>query len=153
MKLSKILMLGAFILLNFNYISGQDIQTYLQDQDYYQDYYLQLEEEIPDIDEDSDDFELMKAAMSTERNYVWNTLRGAVRGEDLRYWSYGLFFIDNNTGWAVGGQEVADGWCGIILKTTDGGANWIHQSAGMSGLPQMNSIYFIDSNTGWAVGE
>ena len=31
-----------------------------------------------------------------------------------------IFFINENTGWTVGGD-------GIILKTTDGGENWIDQ--------------------------
>ncbi len=37
-----------------------------------------------------------------------------------------------------------------ILKTENGGENWISQSGGVSGV--IESIFFIDENTGWAVG-
>ncbi|MCK7524199.1 MAG: T9SS type A sorting domain-containing protein [Ignavibacteriales bacterium] len=38
-------------------------------------------------------------------------------------------FIDVNTGWAVGKS-------GIILKTTDGGTNWVQQSIGTTDLEE-----------------
>jgi photosystem II stability/assembly factor-like uncharacterized protein len=55
-----------------------------------------------------------------------------------------IFFIDSNTGWAVG-----DG--GIILKTTNGGSNWITQSGGTT--DNLYSVHFENSNVGWIVGE
>jgi hypothetical protein len=55
---------------------------------------------------------------------------------------YSVYFIDSNTGWAVGSY-------GTILKATDGGENWISQISGTS----HRSVYFIDSNTGWIVGD
>ena len=39
---------------------------------------------------------------------------------------------------------------GTILKTTNGGTNWVLQTSGTtSGLWSVN---FVDQNTGWAVG-
>jgi len=49
-----------------------------------------------------------------------------------------IFFVDEHTGWATGDS--------LLLKTTNGGANWVPK--------EMNAnlhycIHFIDQNTGW----
>lgn len=55
-----------------------------------------------------------------------------------------LHFINNNTGWAVGGALQ-------IRKTTNGGINWFRQvPPNVAGI--LRSIYFIDENTGYAAG-
>jgi len=51
--------------------------------------------------------------------------------------------VNANTGWAVGEH-------GTILKTSDGGINWILLAKQPNDL---NSVYFIDENTGWIVGD
>ncbi len=58
-----------------------------------------------------------------------------------------LFFLNDNIGY-VGGQIVPDG---KILKTTDGGLNWVlsNTSFGQS----VGDIKFINENTGYAVNE
>jgi photosystem II stability/assembly factor-like uncharacterized protein len=62
-----------------------------------------------------------------------------------------VFFIDNITGWAVGGcdwiigQEYAH-----IIHTIDGGNNWTEQDAGTNNM--LNSVYFVDPNNGWIAG-
>ena len=43
-----------------------------------------------------------------------------------------------------------EGYCGKILKTTNGGENWISQNSGTS--KRLTSVYFTDNQTGWAVG-
>jgi len=53
-----------------------------------------------------------------------------------------VYFIDNNTGWAVGDASM-------VLKTTNGGRNWVSQP---SVLGNLYSVYFTNSNTGWIVG-
>ena len=59
-------------------------------------------------------------------------------------WSlYSVYFLNDNTGWAVGGM-------GTILHTTDGGTNWNSQLSGTSSF--LYSVHFTDNNTGWAVG-
>ena len=40
---------------------------------------------------------------------------------------------------------------GTILKTTNGGTNWISQTSGTT--IDLFSVNFLDQNTGWAVGE
>jgi photosystem II stability/assembly factor-like uncharacterized protein len=56
---------------------------------------------------------------------------------------YAVFFLDPDTGFAVGAA-------GTILKSTDGGATWTPLDSGTSnGLGALN---FIDTNTGWVFG-
>ena len=54
-----------------------------------------------------------------------------------------VFFVDNQTGWAVGND-------GTIVNTTDGGQTWTSQTSGVTDV--LRAIFFIDANTGWAVG-
>jgi photosystem II stability/assembly factor-like uncharacterized protein len=54
---------------------------------------------------------------------------------------HSVFFINTNTGWAVGSS-------GTILKTTDGGSTWTTQYYGEMFI---GDVFFINSNTGWAV--
>ena len=56
---------------------------------------------------------------------------------------YGVHFADANTGWAVG-------LAGAMVKTTDGGDNWVPLTSGT--LTAFNAVYFADVNTGWVVG-
>ncbi len=55
-----------------------------------------------------------------------------------------VFFIDDNTGWAVGSFVER------LHKTTDGGLTWTHQP----NAPDTTKydVYFADANTGWAIG-
>ena len=57
-----------------------------------------------------------------------------------------VFFTDFNTGYAVGDSGIARG---VILKTSDGGLNWVRQVNTSVGIV---SVYFIDANTGYACG-
>lgn len=52
-----------------------------------------------------------------------------------------VYFIDQNTGWCVGVDR--------ILKTTNGGNNWLSLFSEDIGL---RSVYFADHYTGWAAG-
>lgn len=54
-----------------------------------------------------------------------------------------VHFTDSQTGTAVG-------WNGIILRTTDGGKNWVTQNSNSTSY--LTSVYFVNSNTGYAVG-
>ena len=60
---------------------------------------------------------------------------------------YGICFVDNNTGWAVG---HAPPFVGLILKTTNGGANWVQQVNGSQ--QYLRGVSFINQNTGCVVG-
>ncbi len=56
----------------------------------------------------------------------------------------GLYFLNNNIGWAVGGDHDNHG---VVYKTTDSGQNWTDQSFATD--RDIYSVYFIDENTGW----
>ena len=53
-----------------------------------------------------------------------------------------IFFIDENTGWAVGDNG--------IRKTTNGGINWQVFSGWINNF--LASVYFINHDIGWVVG-
>lgn len=55
----------------------------------------------------------------------------------------GMYFLNNNTGWIVG-------FSANVLKTTNGGSNWITQSTNWNS--GFLSAYFINQNTGWISG-
>ena len=52
-----------------------------------------------------------------------------------------IFFVDNQTGWAVGAS-------GVILATTDAGQTWNTQTSGTT--DEFRTVFFIDAITGWA---
>src|ERR1700680_4708681 len=56
---------------------------------------------------------------------------------------YSLYFINENTGYVVGHN-------GTIIKTTNGGVNWIIQQSNNNN--DFKGVYFIDSNVGYIVG-
>ena len=57
-----------------------------------------------------------------------------------------LHFVDSMIGWAVGSG-------GTIVKTTDGGANWMVQMSGIGTDVYLLDVHFFDALVGWAVGE
>jgi len=61
-----------------------------------------------------------------------------------------VFFINSDTGFAVGGNDYGN-YNGVILKTTDAGATWNELSSGTT--HPLRSVFFIDANTGFAVGD
>ena len=78
---------------------------------------------------------------------VWaNELRGQwLLQTPLTYGSRlnDVCFVDKNTGTAVGES-------GTILRTTDGGHNWIVQSSGKT--YNLNAVHFTDADKGTVVG-
>lgn len=67
-----------------------------------------------------------------------------------------IHFIDNNTGFAAGGESSCTGTgCtppgGFILKTQDGGQTW-KKVFTPSDKIEINSIYFINATTGFCAG-
>jgi photosystem II stability/assembly factor-like uncharacterized protein len=59
-------------------------------------------------------------------------------------WLHGVFFHDQNRGWAVGSR-------GTLLQTLDGGDTW--KQRGSSTDDVVRDIFFIDDKTGWMVVE
>jgi photosystem II stability/assembly factor-like uncharacterized protein len=57
---------------------------------------------------------------------------------------FGVYFYDENLGWAVGDS-------GTILKTINGGDDWVVVTSGTS--ERLYSVHFDDENNGWIVGD
>ena len=60
----------------------------------------------------------------------------------------GIYFIDSQTGWLVGGSHIQGGF---FLKTTDGGESWKHYLP-LPTEPPPKDVYFLSSNHGWIAG-
>ena len=54
--------------------------------------------------------------------------------------------FDANTAWAVG-----DG--GVILKTTNGGTDWVDQTWSTTNTTDLTGVAAVSANVAWAVGE
>ena len=96
---------------------------------------------------------------------VWKTV---LEGD----WSahlYGVHFISETHGWAVGNSvdvfsshsfsdfdetdpSFTEGAESIILHTQDGGENWNRQRSGIFGKP-LRDVYFRNASEGWCVGD
>ncbi len=63
---------------------------------------------------------------------------------------YSVYFTSADTGYAVGGLG---GGVSVILKTTDGGANWKAQTNIPPNASRLFSVNFANANTGYAVGD
>ncbi len=55
-----------------------------------------------------------------------------------------VFFFDNKNGWAVGDL-------GLVMRTTDSGANWNAVNTGISA--NLKGVFFISPRDGWIVGD
>ena len=98
-----------------------------------------------------------------QNGIIWNTADGGATWVEQTSGTLatlgGVHFTDANTGWISGGGTVPSsggvGYEGLILHTTDGGANWNVQ---VSSLPVnwtgiLRKLHFTDAGNGWAVGD
>lgn len=115
--------------------------------------WLRDRREKVDIDDSSDDFiqffnqNTGWFSSSVNRDTIFRTSNGGLSWTgyltvDTNRLST-LFFIDQNTGWAVGRR-------GKIVKTTTSGISWFLQSSGVQSW--LNDVKFIDAMTGFVVG-
>lgn len=99
----------------------------------------------------------MKAA-TVQKSLYKNFKNLKMRSKSLKHWYKGkkiqqideedrrltdVFFINQNTGWAVGAA-------GIILYTCNGGETWDIQKSGTD--YELESVHFVDELNGWVVG-
>lgn len=54
-----------------------------------------------------------------------------------------MSFLDSLRGWVVGNG-------GTILRTTNGGATWVYQNAGIEN--NLHEVFMLDNERGWALG-
>jgi photosystem II stability/assembly factor-like uncharacterized protein len=89
---------------------------------------------------------------TTDGGATWTS--GIVNTAPTNYDFSNITAIDANTAWALMYNTAAAG--GGIFKTTDGGANWVQQAAGLifngaNSFP--NIIHFWNANNGIAIGD
>ncbi|NWG29216.1 MAG: hypothetical protein HXY48_11875, partial [Ignavibacteriaceae bacterium] len=78
-------------------------------------------------------------SVSTDAGNTWSISYIDSQARDI----YDVIFPDQNTGYVVG-------TFGLIMKTTDGGTNWIEQTSGVS--ITLWDVDFINTEVGFAVG-
>jgi hypothetical protein len=87
---------------------------------------------------------------STDNGKTW--LASLNNFADTIYYFEGMQFLDANTGYISGDlADVYNNQHSVIIKTTNGGLNWIKLVMPDS-LAYLRNIYFINSVTGFAVG-
>jgi len=64
---------------------------------------------------------------------------------------YGVSYVDPFTATAVGRIYLGTRWEGLIIRTINGGANWVSQPSNTSDL--LSGVSFVDADHGIAVGE
>lgn len=105
------------------------------------------------------DYELWK---TVDGGDDWIKVEGLRAAIDIERDSVdGVFFLDEQNGWVVGGSfSVNDGRKGIIFKTSDGGQNWNRQviaeenkiAEAKGNRWDIRRINFLNEKVGWAVG-
>jgi photosystem II stability/assembly factor-like uncharacterized protein len=78
---------------------------------------------------------------------------------NIHYRFEDVFFLDEETGWAVGSNVYAPTLSGqVIFHTSDGGSTWEtqHEHASPSdavfSYHRLDGVFFADAQNGWAVG-
>ena len=76
---------------------------------------------------------------------LWAGVSGSEMVEELNYRDepYGMHFVDNVHGWAVGDQ-------GLMLETKDGGMSWVRHER--TTIQPFFDIDFVNPQKGWIVG-
>jgi photosystem II stability/assembly factor-like uncharacterized protein len=81
-------------------------------------------------------------ASSTNYGETWHFLYSPTP-----HWLFGVYFVNDSTGWAVGGGTDTE----LILKSIDGGVSWQIQKLSYE-YKTLYGICFTDSKNGWTVG-
>jgi photosystem II stability/assembly factor-like uncharacterized protein len=76
---------------------------------------------------------------TTDAGITWSVI--PYSNSQCLLWS--VNFVNQSTGWIIG-------WCGQIIKTTNGGENWYKQGTFTN---QLRTASFINANTGYIAGE
>ena len=83
---------------------------------------------------------LMAGCSAESASTGWTVLRQASWNTNFQ----DVYFVDENTGWAVGDM-------GLIVCTSNGGAAWTAQDSRTETF--LRSVYFVDGKNGWVTGD
>ena len=75
----------------------------------------------------------------------WDGVTWTAQTSGASDYLYGIDFIDDNTGYIVGGDRT-------IIKTEDGGMNWVRQDVPIQASYSLLDVCFVDSAEGWVLG-
>jgi photosystem II stability/assembly factor-like uncharacterized protein len=75
----------------------------------------------------------------------WNGTSWTQQSPGTSEYLLDICFVNDNVGWAIGGGAT-------ILKTVNGGQNWVPQTAPAGADPYFKGVCFVDSLEGWIVG-
>ena len=96
-----------------------------------------------------------QTASKSQVRYEWKTVMEGDWSSHL----YGVHFISEKQGWAVGnavditpGADFDEGAESLIIHTNDGGQTWRRQHSGVFNKP-LRRVYFRSASEGWCVGE
>jgi photosystem II stability/assembly factor-like uncharacterized protein len=90
-----------------------------------------------------------RAVKSTNAGVSWTTVSLSLTNIDLT----GVYFVNELTGWIAGRRVPQTAAVSVILRTTDGGANWNPSSTVMGPNIDLNDIFFLNTTTGWVAGD
>ncbi len=87
---------------------------------------------------------------TTDGGQTW--LPGTLNGVATSFYDFNFYALDDQTAWIATADEL-NPISGRIYKTTDGGANWAHQSTGFTGFNETPAgIWFWNENEGFSFG-
>jgi len=66
-------------------------------------------------------------------------------------WLSSIYFIDNDTGYVLGNEEISHNYPTILMKTIDGGVNWVTLDCNINNY--WRAIFFADYLTGYIAGD
>ncbi len=85
---------------------------------------------------------------------IYRSIDGGITWSQYLYsntnvWFWGIDFINESTGWVIG-YSLNSPYSNTILRTSNGGANWIEQ---YTGIGQIREVFFINTLTGFVSGD
>jgi photosystem II stability/assembly factor-like uncharacterized protein len=90
---------------------------------------------------------IIASSSNMGNNWIMNAPQNKITND----WLYGIDFINENTGYIVGGHQPTTGITQTVLKTTNGGLNWSILQLNPNNM-WLNCIKMIDNNTGYIGG-
>jgi photosystem II stability/assembly factor-like uncharacterized protein len=100
-----------------------------------------------DASESSEDKPLVY--LTTDGGATWS--KGKVPGDVPPSTLQHVLFVDATNGWAVAGDPDDEETFGLLLHSTDGGANW--KRVAVDTKQALTDVYFVDAQHGWVVGQ
>lgn|GEM_PF-2355652 len=98
------------------------------------------------VDDPSEPFPEHVVLFTTDGGKSWQRQKDVAANVSIA----SIFFLDNDNGWMVGGEEVSadEDQRGVLLTTTNGGHTW-QRSRNLPAVDRIREIYFSSPKDGW----